>query len=810
MKISYQWLARHVDLSGLTAQDVAQDFTLSTAEVEGVERFLPHLDAVVVGRVLEREKHPDADKLSVCKVDVGLAEPQQIVCGAPNVRAGLHVAVALPGTRLPGDLHIKKSKIRGVESCGMICSERELGLGEEHDGIWELPLSTKPGAPVAQELGLVDWIIEIDNKSLTHRPDLWGHRGLAREIAAMRKRPLKPLDPSPLASGSGAATPVEIRSAGCLRYIAVPIDGVAPRRSPDWLRALLFAVGARPIDLLVDLSNFVMHDLGQPNHCFDRAKLAGRGIVVRDARADERLLTLDGIERRLSSGDMLICAGDEPVALAGVMGGEGSKVQAGTDSLLLEVACFQPAVVRRTAQRLALRTDSSTRFEKHLDPTLPAQAAAHFVRLLKEIEPAARVAGAIADVGAWRDPAREVHVRPERVRRLLGVDLSDARIAEILASLDFGVSAQEGELVVSVPSRRATKDIGIEQDLVEEVGRIHRYGNIPTRPLVAPVEPPPRDEGWRRRMLVRAVQDRLARDARLLEALSYSFVSDALLEQLSLSALPHVAVVNPVAEGFSRIRRGVLGSVLEKARDNRHHAERVALFEVGKGYLPEQANARGEPREVHECAIVLALPPSKEQRSDGAAWTQVRAIVEDLLAGLGHERAVAGPAQACEPCAHPIVRAAFRSADGAHELAVAMALDPVFAQRLGFAGDLKSDVACAVVSIDALLSAASEPRGYQPLPRFPGVKVDVAVVVPDAVPAARCEELLARSGKGLVRALEVFDVYRGGVLPPQARSLAWHVELRADDKTLGEAEVQKFLERVERALGEIGCTLRRQ
>lgn len=810
MKISYQWLARHVDLSGLTAQDVAQDFTLSTAEVEGVERFLPHLDAVVVGRVLEREKHPDADKLSVCKVDVGLAEPQQIVCGAPNVRAGLHVAVALPGTKLPGDVHIKKSKIRGVESCGMICSERELGLGDEHNGIWELPLSTRPGATVAAELGLVDWIIEIDNKSLTHRPDLWGHRGLAREIAAMRKRELKPLDLSMPAVGSGPAVPVKIESAGCLRYIAVPLEGVAGRRSPDWLRALLFAVGARPIDLLVDLSNFVMYDLGQPNHCFDRAKLAGGGIVVRDARPDERMRTLDGIERQLSNGDMLVCAGDEPVALAGVMGGEGSMVQEGTSSLLLEVACFQPAVVRRTAQRLALRTDSSTRFEKHLDPTLPAQAAARYVRLLKEIEPEARVGGAPTDVGAWKDPARDVRVRPERVRRLLGVDLSDARIVEILSSLDFGVERREGELLVRVPSRRATKDVTIEQDLVEEVGRIHRYGNIPTRPLVAAVEPPPRDAGWNRRMLARAIQDRLSRDARLLETLGYSFVSDALLAALSLDGEPHVSVVNPVAEGFGRIRRGVLPSVLEKARDNRHHEERVALYEVGKGYRPEERTPRGEPREVHECAIVVCLPAAKDHKPDGAAWRQARGIVEELLAALGHANALPAPLEAAEAYAHPVVRAAFRSADGAHELARVLALDPLAARKLGFDGDLASDTACAVVSLDALLAAPSQPRAYQPLPRFPGVKVDVAVVVPDSVPAARCEELLTRSGKGLVRGMEVFDVYRGASLPPATRSLAWHVELRADDKTLGEAEVQKFLERVERALGEIGCALRRQ
>ena len=810
MKISYQWLARHVDLTGLTAHDVAQDFTLSTAEVEGVERFLPHLDAVVVGHVLEREKHPDADKLSVCKVDVGLAEPQQIVCGAPNVRAGLHVAVALPGTKLPGDVHIKKSKIRGVESCGMICSERELGLGEEHNGIWELPLSTKPGSPVSKELGLEDWIIEIDNKSLTHRPDLWGHRGLARELAAMRQRSLKPLDLTFPAIGAGAATPVDIRSQGCTRYIAVPIDGVAPQRSPDWLRALLFAVGARPLDLLVDLSNFVMYDLGQPNHCFDRSQLQGRGIVVRDARAGERMRTLDGVERELATSDMLICAGDEAVALAGVMGGEGSKVQAGTSSLLLEVATFAPALVRRTAQRLALRTDSSTRFEKHLDPTLPAQAAAHYVRMLQQIDPAAHISAAITDVGTWKDPAHEIVLRPQRVRQLLGVDLSDARIAAILTSLDFGVVAKEGQLVVAVPARRATKDVTIEQDLIEEVGRIHRYANIPVRPLVAAVEPPPRNAGWTRRMLMRAIQDRLSRDAHLTETLSYSFVSDALLVSLELDTRPHVAVVNPVAEGFGRMRRGVLPSVLEKARENRQHADRVALYEVGKGYLPETPSARGEPREVHECAIVVALASQPDTKPDGRAWTQVRSMVEDLLAGLGHSQARVVSTETAEPYAHPVVRAAFQSADGAHELARVWALDPLAAKRLGLDGELASEVACAVVSLDALLAATAEARTYQPLPRFPGVKVDVAVVVPDSVQAGRCEELLTRSGKGLVRGMEVFDVYRGGTLPVGSRSIAWHVELRAEDKTLGEAEIHKFLERVERAMSELGCTLRRQ
>jgi len=316
MKLSYRWLGRHVDLSGIPPQDLAQDLTLSTCEVEGLERFLPHLHDVVVGFVKEREKHPDADKLSRCTVDVGDGTLRTIVCGAPNVAAGQKVAVALPGTELPGGLKIKKSKIRGVESEGMICSERELGLGEEHSGIWVLPAEAPLGQPVDEALELSDWVIEIDNKSLTHRPDLWGHRGFAAEIAAIRGRKLAPLAAALPPAGRGAGVPVRIETPNCSRYLAVPIAGVSARRSPDWLRALLFAVGQRPIDLIVDLSNFVMLDLGQPNHVFDRSRLSPEGIVVRMARGGETMRTLDGAERKLLESDMLICSGSGVVAPA--------------------------------------------------------------------------------------------------------------------------------------------------------------------------------------------------------------------------------------------------------------------------------------------------------------------------------------------------------------------------------------------------------------------------------------------------------------------------------------------------------------
>src|SRR5688572_19055748 len=390
MKISYRWLRRHVDLSGLSPREVANDLTIHTAEVEGLAPFAPWLGEVVVGKVVERAKHPDADKLSLCRVDVGpRGEGQllQIVCGAANVAQGQRVAVALPGVTLPGDLKIKKTKIRGVESQGMICSERELQLSDEHEGIWVLPGTPEPGTKVSAALGLDDWVIEIDNKSLTHRPDLWGHRGVALEVAAIHGRKRKPLDLAFPKTAPGTPYPVRVESAACARYIGLPISGVKNGRSPEWLRALLLAVGQRSLDLLVDLSNFVMLDLGQPNHLFDLARLSADGIRVRDAGPGERMRTLDGVERVLTGDDMLICSGDDVVALAGVMGGGGSKVTPETSELLLEAACFLPAPVRRTAARLGLRTDASARFEKNLDPTLPAKAAAHLVHLLREMQP---------------------------------------------------------------------------------------------------------------------------------------------------------------------------------------------------------------------------------------------------------------------------------------------------------------------------------------------------------------------------------------------------------------------------------------
>jgi len=819
MLISFNWLGRHIDLGGLTPAQVAGDLTLSTAEVEGVEEFLPHASAIVVGKVLSREPHPKADRLSLCRVDVGAAEPVPIVCGAANVAAGQTVPVALPGTTLPGIGRLEKAKIRGEVSLGMICSEQEVGLADESAGIWVLPATLAPGQTLAKALGLGDAVIDIDNKSLTHRPDLWGHRGIARELSAIYRRPLRPLDTRWPTLGSGAAVPVSIEHPSCLRYLALPIDGVEVLDSPLWLRALLRAVGQRSRGQLVDLSNFVMLDLGQPNHVFDRSLLGPDGIVVRKARASEPFTTLAAEQLELSDEDLLITSRGVGVALAGVIGGANSEVRSDTQSLLLEVATFDATTIRRASVRHALRTDSSARFEKSLDPELPPLAAAHFVRLLLELQPQVKLPAPASDVRT-REP-REVSIvlRPQRVRDALGAPLSDEQIVDILVRLGFGVSpsgasasaastsavlpAPGGELVVKVPSDRATKDIGIERDLVEEVGRLFGYGNIAERPLVAPIEPPPHDE---RRWLVRRIADRLAGAARFTETIGYSFHSDDLLALFGLAELQHASVRNPVVAQQSRIRRTLVPSLLANIEQNRRYRDEVRLFEIGKGYLAERRNPGHEPEERHIVGLVLAAPHRRDASYADNSLAKLQAVVADVLGVLERESIAWGPGEV-PPYGQPGRALAATFASGV-VTATIVSPRPELLAALGLKGGLQSDVAVAEISIDALLAAPRQTRRYVPLPRFPGIKVDVAIAVATKVRSADVVAVIQDAGGAVCRAVDLFDVYTGGAVGDGKKSLAYHVLLQADDRTLGDTEEQKFLKRLASKLEAIDAVLR--
>jgi len=696
----------------------------------------------------------------------------------------------------------------------MICSETEIGLASESAGIWVLPDSLRVGATLAEALGLGDWVIDIDNKSLTHRPDLWGHRGIARELSAIYRRPLLPFDVSLPSAGSGAAIAVAIEDRACSRYLALPIDGAEALPSPLWLRALLVAVGQRSRGQLVDISNFVMLDLGQPNHVFDRSRLfpqghaAARGsdgIVVRKARRGQAFSALDGRKLELSEEDLLICAAGEGVALAGVIGGANSEVTGDTQSLLLEVATFDAATVRRTSVRHSLRTDSSARFEKSLDPELPPIAAAHFASLLQSLQPGVRFPLALTDVRTAPPRQLEIALDPERVRSALGAPLPDAQIRELLERLDFGVQAAPGGFRVRVPSIRATKDIAIERDLIEEVGRSFGYGNIAERSLVCPVEPPPHDE---RRWLVRRIQDRLAGAAHFTETVSYSFHSDELLAAVGMAEMPHATIDNPQVAQESRVRRSVAPSLLHGIEANRRHRELVRLFEVGKGYLPEQQNAQHEPEERHLVGVLWAAPALRaEVGFQQNALSRLQAVVADVLGVLERPPLEWGAGQA-PSWGQPGRCISASYGPGGAVVSTLASVSPEVLARLGLKGRLQSDVALGEISIDALLAAPRQTRKYVPLPKFPGIKVDVAVALDAGVQSAQVVSVIRDAAGAVCKGVELFDVYSGEAIGTGKKSLAYHVLLQADDKTLSETEEQKFLKRLDSKLQAIGAKLR--
>ena len=801
MKISLRWLQQHVDLTGIDQKQILADLTMSTAEIEGLIRFGDGLEPFVVGHVRKCQKHPDADKLSVCEVDLGKAGGVvQIVCGAPNVAAGQRIVVIRPGDTLPaaggkGALKIKIGKIRGVESHGMICSESELGLSQEHDGILVLPSDIGIGERLIDVLAVQDWVFEIDNKSVNHRPDLWGHYGFARELAAIYGRALKPLPAAAPFPATGAKVAVQIDDkVGCPRYCGLVIDGVQSGPSPLELRWQLAAVGQRAISLPVDLTNYVMLDLGQPMHAFDLRHVGAGPIRVRKAKANESITTLDGQVRKLTDQDLLICSGDKPEALAGIMGGAGTMVAADTTRLFLESASFHATTIRRTSMRLGLRTDASARFEKAQDPANAELAVHRFMQLLQQHCPTATASGPLVDPAGFRYVSKSITLRRARLLLKLGVRLDDEQVAGILRSLQFGVTITPIGFDCSVPSFRATKDINIEDDLIEEVGRMFRYDNIPERPLHGTVAPPPRNEEL---FLARRLLEVSCLELGCSEVYNYSFVPDAVLTAAGAGEHAYVQVSNPVAPEITRIRRHVLPSLLASAPQNlRQHAE-VKLVEHGKGYHAEMRDEHKLPHEVRELAFVWA------RRAGEHPFLELREAIAGLLQRVGSPSVMARVWHGTDqPWVHPS-RAVAIDRDGSPVGYVAH-LHPAIAKSMGL--PLTTAIAC--LDVRALHANGRKIARYQAVPTFPVLPVDVALLVDETVQVAHVVEFLRTTGRKLVKNVQLFEAYRGDPLPAGKKSLNFTVTLGADDRTLTDEDESKFLGKLREQCGQIGAELR--
>lgn len=797
MRITLEWLSDHVDLSGLQPERIAEELTLKTALIEGVHDQGAGLRGVVVGEVLERRQHPGADRLSLCTVAFGGGSPASVVCGAPNVASGQKIFFAPVGTSLPNGLKLKAAKIRGEVSEGMICAEDELGLGPEHDGILVLPAALEPGLPAAQVRGYAQVVLEIDNKSITHRPDLWGHRGFARELAAIFGRELRELAVD-AALGPGAHGPaIELQpGCGCPLYAGLCVDD-APARSPDWLRFRLLACGLRPRNHLVDLSNFVMLDLGQPTHPFDRDRLEGERVVVRRAAAGERLVTLDGVERALEVEDIVIADGARGVALAGVMGGGNTEVTDATRRVFLESACFDPQAVRRTSSRLGLRTDAVARFEKSLDPALVPLALRRYAKLLREISPGAKLAPGWRETGSARAPERRIELSGDFVRARLGAALDDARAEQVLRSVGFDPRPLgPGRWSVGVPSWRATKDIGIPEDLVEEVGRLAGYEHVPSRTPRGPLRVGRRDP-------VLDVEDRLrealAQRMAFSECMGYSMVTDAALAAAGwtdATGAPLPRLRHPLQQDASRLRPSPVPGLLARLETWLRHEEQPRLFEVGRGY---SLAPNGEVAESREIVALLGWTRPRDARD---IVRELSGVAEEALRALGHGSVSRRSGTPERPWFHPR-RSAVLELQGA-AVGWLGAVAPDVLSRLA----VKGSAGLLVLDGAALAMRPGPGARHASLSRFPPARIDLAFVLPYEVGVERLREAMLAVAPRTLRMLGPFDVWRGPPLAETERSVAWHLEFQAADRTLTDEEVEKARGRLVAAAEALGCRLR--
>ena len=813
MKISIHWIREFCPFAtGESAAEIGVRFSLATAEVEEAEEFGRALRGLVAVRVLEARPHPGAENLRIARIQVGpeaKAGPREVVCGAPNVRAGLIAAYAAPGVTV-GEIEVGVARIRGVESPGMLLSEAEAGVSDAADLLWELPAATPPGTPLLEVFPRVlDAVLTVDNKSLTHRPDLWGHYGIAREFSVIYGTPLGPYPiREELAKAPGSAgIRVEIDpepAAGlaprCPRYCGLRIEGVKVEPSPDWLRRRLYSVGVRPVSNIVDVTNLVMLELGQPLHSFDAGRVRGGLIRVRRAAAGETMRLLDGSEAKLGVEDLVIADAAGPVALAGVMGGEGSGISADTRSVFLEAASFNAAAVRRTSLR-TVRTDSSARFEKSLDPTWPRLAILRAAGMILELCPGAKVVGPLQDVGFAPPPPIVIEVSPGAIADRLGTPVAPSRSHAILTGLGFQVSGGTGKSrderwKVTVPSWRATKDISIPEDLIEEVGRLHGYGQIqPFAPLWPVAAPEPNV----RRRLDRRAKDFLSLHGGLAEVFTYSMVGAAHCRTFGLDPDACLKLRNPMSEDLDRMRREIVPILLEKTRENQRFERRFGLYELGRVYLKDPARMKDRelPRENVRIAGVLSF-----ESKDEANFRELRHLVLALAFHLGAEEPAVAPLAADRSWIHPVVGAKVISRGT--EIGAFYRIHPGIEGRLELAGD----VLAFDLDFDAIAGLERREDRYQKLPRFPFVTFDVAVVAPERTPAAGIEEAIRRGAGGALRRLEAFDVYRGKGLPEGAKSIAFHIAVGEEDHTLSGAEADRLRASVIAAVEGAGFKLR--
>lgn len=792
MKASYSWLKEHIALE-LPAKDLAEHLLRLGFEVVAIEKRGPDFSGVVTAQVLEVSKHPNADRLNLCVVDDG-AQKLSIVCGAPNVAAGQKVALARIGAVLPGNFKIGKSKIRGVESHGMICSAKELGLPEKNGGgIMVLGSDTPLGQDFSKRAGEPDEILDVE--ITTNRPDCLSHLGLARELAAYFRMPLKTRPAGAPAGAAGVPQPritVEAPQA-CPRYIGRVLTGLKIGPSPAWLASKLEAVGLRPINNLVDVTNYILMDLGQPMHAFDLDKLEGGEVRVRFAAAGEKLRALDGKDYELSPENLVIADARKPAAIAGVMGGLDSAVTEKTTRCLLESAHFFPPVVRKSSQRLKLRSDSSYRFERGTDLEAASAAADRATELILQLCGKDAKASAPADVGQKHAERPVIAVSAAAVNKILGSSFPEDAVEASLKAISAGLVKNGDELKFTPPSYRA--DLTTKWDLAEEAGRLLSYDNIPAKPQPVVMRPA---RITKTQQVTDRVRARLAALG-LYEAYNYDLVSE---KRLSLARLPEDAararVANPLSDDWTTLRPALLPGLLFNAQTNLNRgAQSVRLFEVGKVY---SRGKDGVEERWHAAGIVLGPAAEafwKPARVPRADLYDALGLVADLLTGLPVERLPLkqAPGGALEALFNPANALGLRTPRG--WLGAAGLLHPQAARAFELE---REDASIFELDLDSLCELETPPARFSPFPVFPSSKRDLSVLVAASTPYGAVEAAARQAaGRELVW-LSLIDVFQGKGVPEGKKSFTLRLTFTRADRTITDAEVNAAMEKVLAAL----------
>jgi len=795
MNLSLNWLKDYIKLhKKTTPKEIGAQLSLHTVEVEKIVNEADKFNGVVVGKIKKVSKHPNADRLLLAEVNIG-DKALQIVCGASNIAPGQLVPVALAGAILPNGVEIKETEVRGVKSSGMLCASDELGLGNDHSGILILNKKAKIGQPLAKYLDLDDIVLEIDNKSLSNRPDLWGHFGMAREIAAIFNLKLNPLSEvikSSLADITNAQRDttwlklkVEVKNEeSCPRYMGVAMSGIKIGESPLWMQKRLAAAGMRPINNIVDITNYVMLELGQPMHVFDanlvKNKTGECSIVVRPAKTGEAMETLDGQNYELSGDTLLIANEEKALAIAGVMGGAQSEIGDTTDTIIIESANFNPVSIRKTSGKLGLRTESSIRYEKSLDPNLCETAILRAVELAKLLCPGAHIASNLEDVKKFALNTGPIEIEDSWLVKKIGHKIPSREIVKILNNLGMTTEHIGHKFVVNIPTWRATKDIALPEDIAEEIVRIYGYDNLPpTMPKVEIKEPEKNEE----RILERKIKNILIGAPALTETYNYSFVGEDQLKKLNIDFSSHIRLANPIASHQTMLRQGLMPNLINNIKANQAKFDSVGLFEIGSIFMaaPGAINKTAGPEErlpyqEKNLAIVVAGD------SDEEIFRRVKGIVRLLFVSLKlpvyFKEKEMKPAWSDDKIFTSIM-------SGQTEMGVIAKLDSQLGRRQG----LKKEVVVAEMGMKAILSsvktAASEV--YKPLEKFPSAYRDLAFVVDAKILYNDIKTEIMDLSPMLVEA-ELFDIYQGDKLGIGKKSLAFHITYQTD-RTLTNEEV---------------------